>query len=174
MKVIIVYSTLTGNTQKVAEGIYDRIKQQQNIEIKITNLADSSEDMTPYDLVVLCYWCRRGTADPRTMAFIETVKDKKIIAIGTLGAYPNSPHGEMLKVNVKKLIEEKNIFIADFTCQGKIDPQRTQARLKIPKGQPHHLDEAGYQRHLESRKHPDMNDIENACQVVMEVLKNEG
>ncbi len=159
----VIYSTLTGNAKKIADAVYGNIPdctRPQNI------MHVDDRFLEVHDVFVLCYWCNRGTADPLTMGLLKVLKGKKVIMLGTLGAYPDSPHGQSLRSRIKEIAEANNTLLGNFICQGKIDPARTERRLKIPAGQPHHLDEEGYRRHLESRKHPDESDIKRALDTV--------
>lgn len=163
MKATLVYSSLTGNTLKVAKAIYEACDEITNMY----SVKDKDIHIDENDVLVVCYWNSKGTADVNTINFLKQQKGKKIIAVGTLGAYPDSEHAVRMKARVKQLIEENgNEWLADFCCQGKIDPARTERRLAIPEGQPHHLDEEGYKRHLESRKHPNEEDLRLAIEVV--------
>lgn len=167
MKAAIVYSTVTGNAKKLADSVYENIEGCAEPR----NIKDVEEAfLEDYGTYIFCYWCRRGTADPMTISLLEKMSNKEVIMLGTLGAYPDSPHGIGLKTRVQELVEKKNRLLGNYICQGKIDPARTEKRLKIPKGEPHHLDEEGYKRHLESRKHPDAQDLKNAILTVKDAL----
>lgn len=152
----IIYSTLTGNALKLATAAARAVGGT----VSPRNLQTvTAEELAGADVLVCCYWCNRGTADPLTVSLIKRLQGKRMIMLGTLGAYPDSPHGQQLLQRVRALVEQENFLLENFICQGKIDPARTERRLLIPKGEPHHLDEAGYQRHLESRNHPDETDL---------------
>lgn len=43
--------------------------------------------------------------------------------------------------------------------------------MKLPKGHPHHLDEAGIKRHLASRSHPEKKDLQDAVDFLEGVLE---
>lgn len=168
MKGIVIYSSLTGNTYKVARYVYDNMKEI----VKFVNIDDVVVDsLDEFDFLVLAYWNRRSTLDLKSIEFIESIKDKKIIALGTLGAYPDGLSGERMMKNAKELINKDNTLVNQFICQGRIDPQKTLRRLKIPKGRPHHLDEEGLKRHIESRNHPDLIDLKNALNTVKKGLE---
>ncbi len=171
MNIGIVYSTLTGNSKKLADFIFENYQKKCDAPVDIRHLDENA--LKAYDTLILCYWCKRGTADPLTVNLIQKLSGKKLIMIGTLGAYPDSPHGSKLKVNIRELVQTANTLLGNFTCQGKIDPARTEKRLLIPKGEPHHLDEEGYKRHLESRRHPDEADMQNALLSVHKALSGE-
>lgn len=168
MKCAVVYSSLTGNTYKLARAIYDGI---DSIE-RFINIEDVNYDeMKNFDTIIFCYWNKRNYADDKLMKFLKTVKDKKIFAAGTQGAYTDSDSSQVMQANIRKAIEDAgHQFLGQFICQGRIDPVKTEQRMKIKKGEKRYLGEEGYQRHVESRNHPDMNDTDEAIRLVKEAL----
>lgn len=167
MRKVIVYSSLTGNTKKIATHLSENI----SAELFDADTAMTQLDLDAYDIFIICYWTDRGIADPKSRKFIDLLHDKKIIAVGTLGGPSDTDYAQSIKDRVRAYAAEKsNFVIGDFICQGKIDPARTEARLKIPKGEPRYLDEEGYKRHLESRTHPDEIDLANAVSAVTSAL----
>ncbi len=166
--ITVIYSTITGNTKKVADAIYANIKEKKQI-INIDEM--NYKKIEQSTLIVLCYWCARGTADPKTLKVLERLNGYKIIAVGTLGTYVDSPHGLRMRERVKKHIEENNHFLGDFICRGKIAEERTERRRKLPTSHKHYLDDEGYKRHLSSRKHPTKEDLQNAENTVEKLLQ---
>ena len=166
MKSLIVYSSRTGNTKKVAEAIHEIMPMG-------TELCPAEEAPNPddYDFIAIGYWVDRGTADEKAKEYIEKVKSKKVAIFGTLGAYPDSEHAFRSRENVKKLLNEKNEIIGDFLCQGKIDPKLTERLKKLPPDHPHWMTEERLKRHMESRNHPNEEDLDNAKGVFKEVIK---
>lgn len=164
----VLYSTLTGNALKLATAAVESVGGA----ISPINLQTvTTEDLADADVLIICYWCNRGATDSLTSSLLGRLQGKRIIMLGTLGAYPDSPHGQQVLQRVRDLVEAQNMLLENFLCQGKIDPARTERRLLIPPGQPHHLDAAGYQRHLESRQHPDEADLLRAKLAVQAGLR---
>ncbi len=58
MKSLILYSSLTGNTKKIACSIYEAIQGKKEIK-NISELVDDSIDYENYDIVFLGYWVDR-------------------------------------------------------------------------------------------------------------------
>lgn len=172
MNIIFSVSTITGNTEKIAAGLREELRQMQYSVIPYNDT--NKEAIADAGIVILCFWCRRSSVDPKTQKIIDTLHGKKIIAFGTMGAYPDSKYGDHVKENVRTLIEADNKCLGVFLCQGKIPPERTERRRKLPPDSPHYLDDEGYQRHLESRKHPDERDIADAGAFLRQILKNNG
>ncbi len=170
MKILIAYSSVTGNTRKLAEALHDIYPEstvtsvQQAVSQGLVN-----ED---YHIIFWGYWVNRGTADETAQDFLSKVKGKNIAAFGTSGQYPDSERGMIYKDRVQKLVEEANIYRGGFICLGKIQEHRTEKRKLIPKGEPHYLTEEGLARHIESRTHPDGEDIENLKQWALNITED--
>lgn len=159
---IYVYSTLTGNTEKLARAVHDRLHPDS----PIYDIRKLPEGIEQEDAVfLLFYWNARGTADPASLTFYETLKGKKVIAMGTLGAYADGPHGQRMKERVRALLEAGgNEVLADFCCRGKIEVTRTIRRMQIPEGDSHYMDRDAILRHLTSHLHPNKQDFEAAIE----------
>ena len=105
MKSIVVVSSLTGNTLKVASAVAYGL--DDNLEaVKV----EENPDVSDYDLVVIGTWIDRGTADAKAQEFIKTIKNKKVAVFTTLGAYPDSDHAKKCLDNISKLFVGKSIY----------------------------------------------------------------
>ena len=86
MKALVVYSSRTGNTRKIAEAI---AAVRPGCEIHPVESAPAPEG---YDLVAVGYWVDKGMPDAQAKAYLETVRDANVALFGTLGAWPDSDH----------------------------------------------------------------------------------
>nr|WP_255814112.1 flavodoxin family protein [Acidaminobacter sp. JC074] len=154
VKTIIIYSSITGNTKKLAHAIYNHKSTFDIMAVEDVN------DLKAYDRIYLGYWVNRGTADEATLKLLKDITNKEIAAFGTSGQYSDSPVSLKYSNSVNDLILSDNVYLGGYICLGKIEESRTERRLKIAKGEKHYLTEEGYKRHLESRKHPDEEDID--------------
>ncbi len=159
MAIALVYSSKTGNTEKVARYIKEKVDQ---ISV-IASIDDINFNVDEFDKFVLCYWNDKGTADQKSLDFYATLKGKELFAFGTLGAYPDSEHAKSMIDKVAALLEENgNKVVGSSCCQGKIDPKLTAAFKQFPEGHPHAMNEERRKRHEEAAKHPDEQDCINA------------
>lgn len=170
MKSMVVYSSKTGNTKKVAEAIYNALPEPKDL----FNV-DEKPDPSGYDLVVAGYWVDKGTADAKAREFFKTLKNKKVALFGTLGAYPDSDHANSCREKVKALPED-NTILGDFICQGKVSPELIKMMETKMKDDPHHsMTPERRERLAEAAKHPDKKDLENAAAFIREIVeKNKG
>jgi len=168
MKSMVVFSSKTGNTKKVARVIFEALPDPKNIFT-----VEENPSIEQYDLIVLGYWVDKGTADTKARNFFEKVKDKKIAIFGTLGAYPDSEHADSCRANVRALLKE-NTILGDFICQGKVDPKLIEMMAAMAKGDPNHfhaMNPERKERLKEAEKHPNEQDFDKAGGFILQMVK---
>ena len=109
MKALVVYSSRTGNTRKIAEAIAAVLP---GCEIYPVESAPAPEG---YDLVAVGYWVDKGMPDAQAKAYLETVRDAKVALFGTLGAWPDSDHARDCIAQGEALVnapERRNKIVA--------------------------------------------------------------
>ncbi len=157
MKSLIVYSSKTGNTRKVAEAILSVLPEGTEIYP-----VESAPAPDAYDFVAVGYWVDKGTANAEMAAYMPKISGKKVGVFFTLGAFPNSPHAQDSFDNGVKLLGEGCEVVAKYWCQGAIDPKLTAWMSKLPEGHPHAPNPERLHRWAEAAKHPDAEDLEAA------------
>ena len=75
MKGLIIYSSKTGNTKRMAEKIYEVLKDEHQMTIK--DIRDAPE-VEAFDFILLGAWIDRGTLETKTLKFLKTIKNKKL------------------------------------------------------------------------------------------------
>jgi flavodoxin len=171
---LVVYSSKTGNTRKVAEGIVRRLIAR-GYAARIAPVEDTPRPAGG-EAVLLGFWVDKGSADKKALTYLKSLTGRQIGLFGTLGAYPDSDHAKKSAQTVEELAAKKNTCLGSFMCQGKIDPKLTEMFKKIPAGLPHSMDEERRKRHEEAAKHPDDADIEAAvaaCAAMLEKCSHE-
>ena len=165
MRSLLVYSSKTGNTRKLAEAIGEIMPAGADFyPIEEAPLPDS------YDFIVLGFWVDRGTADQKTLAYIEKIEDKAVAFFATLGAYPDSEHAKNVVERVTGLLGAKNRVLDHFICQGKIDPGLTEKFKELPPEHPHAMTPERMARHQEASKHPNQQDLQQAREIFQRVI----
>ena len=165
MKSLVVYSSKTGNTQKVAQAIFEIMPQET------TDLCPVEEQPSPdsYDFIILGFWADRENPDSRAQKYMKLLKNKKVALFATLGASPDSDHAKKTMQNARQLIEKDNTLIGDFICRGKIDPKITARFKNLPPDHPHALTPERLASHQEASKHPDARDLQKAQEVFRKI-----
>lgn len=129
MKGIIIYSSKTDNTKRMAEKIYEALKDEYEMTIK--DIRDSPE-IEDYDFILLGGWVDRGTLESKSLKFLEQIKNKKLGLFATLGAMPDSEHGRKVIKNLENLLIGKE-SLGQYICPGLVDPKMIE-KLKGIKG----------------------------------------
>ena len=119
MKGLIIYSSKTGNTKRMAEKIYEVLKDEQQMTIKDIREAPKIEE---YDFILLGGWIDRGTLETKTLKLLKTIKNKKIGLFATLGAMPDSEHGRKVIKNIEDLLNDRD-SLGQYICPGLVDPK---------------------------------------------------
>jgi flavodoxin len=167
MKTLIAYSTLTGNTKKIANSIKEAISDADLLDISEVKSLD-------YDLIIVGTWIDKGTADNKAINFIKTIKDKKAAFFFTLGAAANSDHSKNCTDKITALFtENNNQVIGSYHCQGAIDPKLIeQMKTMFPAGHHHGANPENLKRWEAASTHPDADDEKNAKEYFENLIKN--
>lgn len=167
MKTLIVYSTISGNTKSVCERIYKILNVEKEI-VNVKNIKNVKTD--DYDNVIIGFWCDKGSMDKDSIEFLKTLNNKNIYFLGTLGAQPNSKHGNDVFENAKKLCSENNNFKDGLLIWGKISKEMQDIIRKLPAGHPHGISPERIARWEAASTHPDENDFEKAEKFFSQLL----
>ncbi|MDR2387363.1 MAG: flavodoxin family protein [Deltaproteobacteria bacterium] len=156
MKTLVVFSSLTGNTQQVAQAIHEAIPGSDLFPI------DSAPSPKDYGLIMVGFWVNRGEPDQKTKAFLRSLTDQAVAFFFTLGAYPDSDHAsEVVKATQALIDQGHNQILGSFRCQGKVDPALIERMKKVmPPDHPHaQMSDERKARLSEAAKHPNLEDF---------------
>lgn len=167
MKTIVLYSTRTGNTKKVADAIASALPAGT----PCVSVKEIPADIAAYDCVFLGFWVDRGSADKDSQEALKSLTNKHVAIFATLGADPKSEHAaESLNAAAGFLPEGVNVP-GKFICQGAVDPKLIEMMYKqFPAGHPHGKSPERDALHAEAAKHPDAADLENAKAFAADVM----
>jgi flavodoxin len=168
---LIVYSSKTGNTRKLAEGIRRGLAEALGQEPQM-GAVEENPNPAGADWILAGFWADRGNADQKALQYLKSLEGRKVGLFGTLGAYPDSDHARDISKKVQDLVREKNTVLGCFLCQGRIDPALTDRFKSLPADNPHAMTPERMQRHLEAAKHPDEKDIEAASAACLSMIKS--
>ncbi|MDR2211442.1 MAG: flavodoxin family protein [Spirochaetaceae bacterium] len=168
---LIVYSSRTGNTRRLAEGIHRGLTDALGWEPRLAAV-EENPDPAGAEWILAGFWVDRGTADQKILEFLKTLGGRRVGLFGTLGASPESKHAGDVRQRVQTLASEKNTLLGCFLCQGKIDPELTGHFKNLPPDNPHGMTPERMQRHLEAAKHPDETDISAGVRACLSMVKS--
>jgi flavodoxin len=164
MQTLIVYSSLTGNTKKVAEAIY-KVFGKEAMLFPV----ETAPAPTNCDFVIVGFWVDKGTADKKAQEYLKTIQDKPVALFATLGAYPDSEHAASSLKNAAAFMDASNQLVGTFICQGKIDPNLIEQFKNMPGNHPHTVTPERMERYKKAASHPDASDLETAQAIFVDI-----
>ncbi len=132
MKILLVYSSQTGNTKILCEGVYKRLKEKLDVDIYNIKDIKNKEINSDYDIIICGFWVEKGYPNKEMKQYIENIVDKKVLLLGTLGSSPNSKHSMKVKVRTEEIINKSNEFLGVFLARGKVDEKLINMMKLLP------------------------------------------
>jgi len=118
MKFLIVYSSQTGNTKKLAEAVYESVTGEK----EIYPISEAPEP-DGFDLIAVGFWLQAGKPDPKTMEYLPKIgSGKRLFLFATHGAASDSDHVNNALIAAKGLSPDSEIA-GMFSCQGEVNPK---------------------------------------------------
>ncbi len=157
MNILIAYSSKTGNTKKLAMGIYNNIYEECDLNVSIKPI-DEVKCIEDYDAILIGYWVDKGGPNKEAKEFMKRIKNKRVGIFATLGAYPDSNHG------LNSLVKGK------YICQGAVDSNLIEAFKKLDSNNYHAITDEKLRRYKIAKLHPNEAEILSASILFKERL----
>ena len=154
MKSLVVYSSQTGNTRKLADVVYDTLSGEK--EIYPVAEAPGPEK---YDFIAVGFWLTAGRPDANTSEYLPKIIDKPLFLFATHGAAPGSNHAKKAMDIAIGLAPDADIK-GTFSCQGEVNPKVLE-KIKEKPAPPVWLDDAPA-----AVGHPNDTDFEKLKRIV--------
>lgn len=159
MRSIVIYSSLTGNTKRVAEAIVQGLPEGT----PCVSTKEIPADIADYDVVFCGFWVDRGTANKAAQDVLATLNNPYVVLFATLGMYADSDHARESIDKAELCLPNGKKAYDGFVCQGAIDPKVIEMMYKMfPPGSAHGQSPERDALHAEAAKHPDEADLSNA------------
>lgn len=169
MNILITYSSKTGNTKKLATGIYKNIGEEYGLNVSIKPI-DEVKCIEDYDAILIGYWVDKGGPNKEAKEFMKRIKNKRVGIFATLGAYPDSNHGFNSLVKGEDLLKENNAIIGKYICQGAVDSNLIEAFKKLDSNNYHAITDEKLRRYKIAKLHPNEAEILSASILFKERL----
>lgn len=158
MKCAVVYSSVTGNTAKLAETIKDRVDA--------CYFGKPSDEALTADVIFVGFWAIGNSCGADIKDFLEKLSNKKVFIFGTVGYDNTQEYFNSILDNVKANVPSSNVIIGSYVCQGKVsDAKKAQIKEKMPEKY-----EAIKDKLAESVNHPNEQDINGLIAEIGNVL----
>lgn len=115
-RVLIVYSSQSGNTKKLAETVNSLLGGEKTF----CSINDAPEP-DGYDVVALGFWLMAGKPDPTSAEYLTKIRGSKLFLFSTHGAATGSEHALKAMELAKSMVPSARI-VGTFGCQGEVNP----------------------------------------------------
>ncbi len=150
-KTLVTYFSLTGNTQKIAEAIFESLP-----EPKVMNQLKETEKVDEFDLVFVGFPVHSHSVPFKVEKFLKSLPAGKKIALF-------STHGSLTGSRLSREAIEHAVVVASqckvistFSCRGKVSPQALEVLSKSPEH------EAWTDMAASASAHPNEHDLADA------------
>ena len=144
----VVYSSVTGNTKKVAEAFCEAVG---GAPVRVEDAVDTAG----YDAVAVGYWLWRGGPDPKTAAFLSRLSGVNVALFETHATENRSEHAMTAFARAAALLGKDCRVVGVFDCQGQVSEAIRKKREQTAASNPH----AKAQGWKTSIGHPDADDL---------------
>jgi flavodoxin len=168
MKYEIAYISLSGNTEKLAYGLADKLPYGETI---ITDLSEEELSMQA-DIYLLCFGVNKGTVPIQIMEALDELSNKTIMLFVTCGMEPEEKYCDAIENKILPFLPDNCDYRGIFMCYGKFpDNVLTAANRKLADDPDNKYARKILSDNRLSANHPDEYDYENAYRFIMEHLE---
>lgn len=150
-KILVTYFSLSGNTKKVAEAIYEELDGEKTLK-----KVDEIQDLGLYDLLFIGFPVHSHSVPFKIEELLKKIPPGKKIALF-------STHGSLTGSRLSRealehatILASKAKILGTFSCRGKVSLQAMEVLSKSPEHK------AWTEMAASARTHPDENDLEDA------------
>jgi flavodoxin len=148
---LVAYYSLTGNTKKIAEAIFEALPHPKTI-MPVTQV----QGMDEYDLIFTGFPVQSHSVPYKAEKFLQSIpKGKKIALFSTHGSLTGSRLSREA-IEHAVVVSSQAKLISTFSCRGKVSPQA----LEVLSRSPEH--EAWVDMAASASTHPNEHDLEEA------------
>lgn len=167
MKTQVLYKSRTGNTEKLAKAIFEEIPGKN----KDIAPFQGQTDYNMGDLYFIGFWTDRGSASMDVLDFLGSLQGKRIALFGTCGMGQSLEYYKKIEENVRVFIENDNIYLGAYICQGKMPMAVREKYEKMKNPRNEKQVEAMIQNFDMAMLHPNEKDLAGAKKFVKEIFE---
>lgn len=120
MTYTIVYSSRTGNTKLLADGIRSVLPAENCVYFGPVSGAE--REAAQADVVFAGFWTDKGSCDEEMAGFLSGIVGKDVFLFGTAGFGGSEEYFSKILRNVGKYLDGSCRLAGTFMCQGQMQP----------------------------------------------------
>ena len=126
MGVQIVYTSRTGNTEKLAEAVFAAVPVKEKNVKRIVERTERDDG----EMYLVGFWTDRGTASSEILDLLGKLHGKQVALFGTCGMGNVPEYYDRILNGVAAFIPEDCEYLGGFLCQGKM-PIQVRKRYEV-------------------------------------------
>ncbi|MCI4445267.1 MAG: hypothetical protein JHC32_04495 [Candidatus Aminicenantes bacterium] len=151
MNILVTYYSLTGNTQKVAEAIFETLPQPKSLKP-----LSEVKSVDNYDLIFVGFPVHSHSVPYPVEHFLKELPAGKKIALFFTHGSISGTRLSREALEHALVVANKAKILGTFSCRGKVSPQAMEVLGKSPEN------EAWSEMAVTAFSHPDQNDLQDA------------
>lgn len=159
MTYAIVYSSRTGNTEKLARTIREALPERNCIYY-----GGPDAKALEADMIYLGFWTDKGSCDESCAEFIKSLSCQKLFLFGTAGFGGAPAYFEQILDRVKSKLGSGVTVVGSYMCQGKM-PMSVRERYMQMEESPRRT--AMLENFDAALSHPDAEDLANLRETLL-------
>lgn len=164
MKYLVVYSSRTGNTEKIAIEIFGALPGKSK---DIQRLEEQNGEAETY---FVGFWNDKGICGREVIEFLEKLHGKQVAIFGTCGMGQDAEYCRQVSKRVEALIPEDNRYLGSFLCPGRMAPQVLERYRMMQTKQDSPWIRRMIRLYEEAMLHPDGDDLAGARAFVTKMI----
>lgn len=185
MSTVVIYTSQSGNTAKVADAIYDAIPDKDK---EITTI-ENWNGKTDADTWFVGFWINRGTCGLDVCDLLDRLSGKRIALFATCGMHDENEYFDSIRSSCSVWVPDDAQYLGFYLCQGKMPmavrrryeekKEELKERENSPDGKMSVEEAARREKELErlianfdnALLHPDDEDLKNAADFAEKCLE---
>lgn len=166
MDYLVVYTSNTGNTQKVAMRIFETLPGKSKDIVSLEELHGEEADT-----YFVGFWNNRGTCKTEVLDFLSDLHGKRVALFGTCGLSGNKEYYKQVEKQVAVFLPDDNEYLGCFLCGGKMAHQILEKYRQMQAIHDTPQIRTLISAYEDGMLHPNQQDFKDAEEFVKSVLK---
>lgn len=162
MGVQIIYTSRTGNTEKLAEAVFAAVPVKEKNVKRIEERTERDDG----ELYLIGFWTDRGTASAEILDLLSGLHGKKVALFGTCGMGNDPDYYKRILNSIAAFIPDDCEYLGGFLCQGKMPIQVRQRYESMREVSDDGRIDRMIRNFDEALLHPDRDDLRAAAEFV--------
>jgi flavodoxin len=164
MRCAVLYDSETGNTEKIAEQIYDAIDLEDKAFINVK----SEKKIPQADVYFVGFPIHQKNCGMKIVDTLEQIEEGKVALFATCGMKPTGKYQQKLEDSLSIWLSDEVEYLGMFLCQGKTTSKQKEYFYDA---NPEYREKISEMME-EGEAHPNEEDLEDAFHYAKDILQS--